>query len=89
MEVFAEFVRIFADGIVTMIQIAMLVRAVTSWFPGGDESIIGIVAYTVTEPVVIPVRKLLERSETVKNFPLDMSFFATFMLLSVISTIMF
>ncbi len=89
MEVFSEFVRIFADGIVTMIQIAMLVRAVTSWFPGGDESVIGIVAYTVTEPVVIPVRKVLERFESVRNFPIDMSFFAAFMLVSVLAAILF
>ena len=89
MEIFVEFVRVFADGILTMIQIAMLVRAVTSWFPGGDESVIGIVAYTVTEPVVIPVRKLLERSESMRNLPLDMSFFAAFMLVTVISTLMF
>ena len=89
MEIFAEFVKILADGIITMIQIAMLVRAVTGWFPGGDESIIGIVAYTVTEPVVIPVRKLLEKSESVRNFPIDMSFFAAFMLVTIIATLLF
>lgn len=89
MDIFVEFVKIFADGILTMIQIAMLVRAITSWFPGGEDSVIGIVAYTVTEPVVIPVRKLMERSESVRNFPIDMSFFTAFMLVTVISALIF
>lgn len=89
MEIFAEFVRVFAEGIVTMLQIAMFVRAVMSWFPGGSDSVIGTVAYTVTEPLVIPVRKLLDRFESVKNFPIDMSFFVTFLLLSIIASLLF
>ena len=72
-----------------VLQIAMLVRAVLSWFPGGDGNIISDIAYAITEPVIIPVRAFLERFESVKNFPIDMSFFVTFMIISLISSLLF
>ncbi|MBE6708670.1 MAG: YggT family protein [Ruminococcaceae bacterium] len=89
MELFIELIRGVADGIVTLLQIAMLVRAVVSWFPGGEDSVIGFVAYTISEPVVIPVRKVLEKFESVRNFPIDMSFFVAFMLVSIMSSVFF
>jgi len=89
LELFIELIRGVADGIVTLLQIAMLVRAVVSWFPGGEDSVIGFVAYTISEPVVIPVRKVLEKFESVRNFPIDMSFFVAFMLVSIMSSVFF
>lgn len=89
MEIFVALVKAFADGILMVLQIAMLVRAVLSWFPGGDGNIIGDIAYSITEPVIIPVRRFLERFESVKNFPIDMSFFVTFMIISMISAVLF
>ena len=89
MELFIELVRGIADGLITLLQIAMLVRAITSWFPGGEDSVIGFVAYTISEPVVIPVRKFLEKFESIRNFPIDMSFFVAFMLVSVVSSLLF
>lgn len=89
MELFIELIRAVADGLITLLQIAMLVRAVVSWFPGGEDSVIGFVAYTISEPAVLPVRKFLERFESIRNFPIDMSFFVTFLLVSMVTTIFF
>ena len=89
MDMIAGLTRAVAEGLFLLVQIAMLVRAVTSWFPGGDESAIGLVAYTITEPVVLPVRRVLERFESVKNFPIDMSFFVAFLLVSMLATVLF
>lgn len=89
MELFIELIRAVADGLITLLQIAMLVRAVVSWFPGGEDSVIGYVAYTISEPVVLPVRKFLEKFESIRNFPIDMSFFVTFLLVSMVTTIFF
>lgn len=88
MELFTEIIKAIADGILMMLQIAMLVRAVMSWFPIG-ENIISDVAYAITEPVIIPVRRLLDRFESMRNFPIDMAFFITFMIITVISTLLF
>ncbi len=87
MELLIVITRCLADGILMAVQIAMLVRAVASWFPIG-ENIITDVAYAVTEPLIIPVRRMLEHFETVRNFPIDIAFFVTFMIVSLLSTLL-
>ena len=88
MEIFVDLVKSMADGILMVLQIAMLVRAVMSWFPIGD-NIISDIAYSITEPIIIPVRNLLDRFESVRNFPIDLSFFVTFMIISLLSAVLF
>lgn len=63
---------------------AMLVRAVLSWFPSNSESTLDTVVFTITEPFIVPVRTLLERIEWVRNAPIDVSFFVTFLIISLI-----
>ena len=63
---------------------AMFVRAVLSWFPGTDDNVVFNIAFAVTEPFIIPVRFLLEKIEWVRNAPLDVSFFVTFLILSLL-----
>ena len=89
MEMVIGLTQAVAEGVLLLVQIAMLVRAVVSWFPGGEDSVIGMVAYTITEPVVSPVRRILERFESVRNFPIDMSFFVAFLLVSMLSAVLF
>ena len=70
-------------------QFIMLVHAVMSWFPPSDgkggpiRTFIGF----VTEIFVSPVRALLERFEWARRSPIDISFFVTFLLLSILSTV--
>jgi uncharacterized protein YggT (Ycf19 family) len=40
--------------------------------------------YMVTEPVILPVRSRLDRFGLFEGMPIDMSFFITFMLISII-----
>ena len=63
---------------------AMFVRAVCSWLPLSDGNMIENIAYAVTEPFIIPVRFILERIEWVRNAPLDVSFFVTFLIISLL-----
>lgn len=88
MELFIFIVKAIADGILMAVQIALIVRAVMSWFPFGD-NVISDIAYAVTEPLIIPVRRVLERFEAVRNFPIDIAFFVTFMIVSILSTLLF
>ena len=68
------------------IQFLMLIRAILSWLPMLEENNITTFIYQVTEVVIYPVRCLLERSETVASLPMDLSFFVTFILLSILQT---
>lgn len=69
---------------VDIILWAMLIRAVMSLFTDGG-AILSFV-YSITEPVIIPVRKLLERFNIASGAPIDISFTITYLLLSVLST---
>ena len=66
------------------VQFCMLLRAILSWLPFDDDSPLVRFTDAVTEPLIYPVRRLLERSETVQMLPIDLSFFITFILLSII-----
>ena len=67
-----------------MLQFLMLARAILSWLPIEDDNPIVSFLYGVTEPVIMPVRAVLDRLGLVEGMPIDMSFFITFILLSVL-----
>ena len=68
------------------VDIALLGRAVLSWFPEGGQSRIGAFLYVVTEPFIMPVRGLCNRLGLFQGVPLDMPFLITALLLTLIST---
>ncbi len=70
------------------LQVCMLGRAVMSWFQIDEESPLFAFAYAVTEPVIAPIRALLERFEFVASSPIDISFFVAFLLLSVLQILL-
>lgn len=69
--------------ILTALQLAMLVRAIMSWFPGDSNKFENFL-YAITEPLILPVRKLFERLNWFQGLPIDVSFFITYLLLSVV-----
>ena len=64
------------------LEILMLARALVSWLPLDEDSPIENFLYTVTEPVIMPVRSVIEHFGWFEGLPIDMSFFITFILLS-------
>ena len=72
--------------LVGALQTLMFIRAILSWLPMMEENRFTEFVYQVTEVVIYPVRCLLERSPFVMSLPLDLSFFITFILLSVLQT---
>lgn len=66
----------------------MMFRAIMSWLPIDEDSNIANFLYAMTEPVIYPVRKLLERIESLNNLPIDISFIVSFMLLSIIQMLL-
>ena len=57
-----------------VINLAMLARAILSWFPLDEESRLVGILLLLTEPFVQPIRSLLDRFETFRNSPIDLSF---------------
>lgn len=70
--------------LISAIQFLMLARAIISWLPIEEDNPIVTFLYAVTEPVIYPVRCIIERFGWFEGMPIDMSFFFTFILLSIL-----
>ncbi|MBR4295865.1 MAG: YggT family protein [Clostridia bacterium] len=71
-----------------VLQFAMLVRAILSWIPLSDDNKIERFVYALTEPIIYPIRVLLSRFSTFQSMPIDFSFFITYILLILLSTLL-
>ena len=73
-----------ADLLLTLLEYAMLFRAVMSWFPGARGNSFNVLLYEITEPLIAPVRSLMDRIQVLRGFPMDLSFMVTYMLLILV-----
>ena len=79
-----RFIVIFLD----IVSLAMLGRAILSWFPSDGPTRIGSFLYVVTEPFIIPIRALCGRFGWFRGVPLDMPFLLTMVSLSFVSLLL-
>ena len=77
-------VRSLAYSLLNLLQLAMLVRAIMSWIPSLRGSTLDGILYQITEPVIGPVRMLLWNIPAMRNFPLDISFLATYIIIDIL-----
>ncbi len=77
-----------ASLLLSILLFLMLLRAVFSWFPTDEESAFAHFLFIATEPFILPVRALLDRFEFFRSMPIDMSFFITALLLSILRSIL-
>ena len=82
------FLSTLAFWMISLIQTMMTIRAIMSWFFMPEES--GILRFLIvaTEPFIIPVRALLHRIDAIAAMPIDISFLITFILLSVLQSLL-
>lgn len=78
-------VRRLVYSILNLLQLAMLVRAIMSWIPSLQGSPLQSALYQVTEPIVVPFRKLLSGIPALRNFPLDISFLLAWITLEALT----
>lgn len=85
MEIFIYVLFYTLSVFVDVVLVAMLVRAIFSWFPPETEGPFQRMLFMITEPAIMPVRKIFARMGWFQGLPFDLSFMATSMLLCVIS----
>ena len=86
MEIVFTFLASCVIAVLSVIEIAMLLRMVCSFlFPEGEGAFF-LLILAVTEPVIIPFRLLFHRLNWFQNVPLDVAFFAAALTVSMIST---
>ncbi len=71
--------------LLSILELLMLGRAILSWFPIDEDNALVQFLYGITEPVIYPVRMLLERFDLFQGLPIDMAFFFTFILINILA----
>ena len=84
MDILLEIVRNTVYIIIVVLQSAMFLRAIMSWFPFGEGKLSDFL-YALTEPVIFPVRFLFDKMNWSPALPIDIPFFITFLLLSALT----
>ena len=84
MDILIEVARSTAYILISVIQVAMFVRAIMSWFPFGEGKFSAFL-YALTEPIIYPIRLLFDKMNWGVGLPIDIPFFITFLLLSFVS----
>ena len=69
--------------LLSTIQLAMLLRAIFSWFPMDSNRFTNFL-YGVTEPVIYPIRRLFFKLNWFQESPLDIPFLITSLLIVVV-----
>ncbi len=85
MHILLYILRATLSALLSILELLMLGRAILSWLPLDEDNPIQRFLYAVTEPIIYPVRSLLERLGLFQGMPIDMSFFFTFILISMLS----
>ena len=73
---------------ISAIQTLMLIRAIAGWFFFMDDNAFLRFLVAATEPFILPVRAILQRSEFIASLPIDVSFLVTYILLSVLQSLL-
>lgn len=71
----------------TIIEFAILARVIISWLPVQRGNKLIALLYQVTEPILAPIRSLIERSSFGRNLMFDVSPIIAFLLIGLIRNI--
>lgn len=84
MSVAATMLVYFLYYLLGVVDLALLVSAILSWMAPDAEGWVIDLIYAITEPFLLPVRKLLAKRNLESAGPLDLSFFVTVVLIMII-----
>ena len=77
----------FALIFIEVLSFAMFIRAILSWFTDESGKFCRFL-YVLTEPAILPIRKLLVKMNWLQNSPIDFSFTLTFFALMIVELIL-
>lgn len=75
-------------SLISAFKMLMLIRAICSWIPQVRETRFYEIIFSITEPPLVPIRKLLNNISWVRRFPLDLSFLAFYLILEFTSSLL-
>ena len=81
-------IKNIALAILNVLDIALLASAVLSWINPMADGPLASFLYAVTEPVILPFRKLIEKKNWFVGFPIDMAFLFTVFTVLILQTLL-
>jgi len=77
------------DIVLLIIQYAIFIRAIISWFPVSRDNPLVRLLYQITEPLLAPVRNMLYRLMSGRYMMIDFSGVIVFFIIGIIRSIIF
>ncbi len=71
------------------LQMLMFFSAIISWIPSLRGSKLQQMLYMLTEPIVMPFRKLLQRIPSMQRMRIDLSFLFAYLTLAMLEMLMY
>jgi len=81
--VLVRFVLIFIE----VLSFAMMIRAILGWLTDGSGKFMQFL-YVLTEPAIMPIRKLLVKMNWLQDSPIDFAFTLTFFALMFVEMLL-
>mgnify|MGYP000294847193 CR=1 FL=1 len=72
------------DLVLRFIEIMIFIRVIVSWIPVPRDNRLIILLYQITEPILAPIRSMIQRSAMGKNMMFDFSPIVAFLLLALV-----
>ena len=70
--------------LISALKLFLFVRMIISWITPLESNALVSFVFFVTEPVLKPVRLIIDKIPALRDLPIDLSFLITYLLLSVI-----
>ena len=74
--------------VIGLMQFFLIARAILSWIMPMEQNRFTYIIFTVTEPIIKPMRMLLRRIPALDRVPIDLSALAAFVILSFAARIL-
>ena len=84
MDIFHDILYHTLSAILIVAEVALFLRAILSWFDPTEASRISSFLYVVTEPLILPIRRLFEAKDWFQGTPLDVPFLAAVLIIAVL-----
>lgn len=88
MDVLIYFFKQLIITVIYVLDIALLLRAIFSWFDPMEESKISGFLFMLTEPIILPFRKLCSKMHWFEGVPLDVPFMMSWLALMLIQVLL-
>lgn len=81
-------IKNIALALLSALDIAMFGRAILSWIDPMSDGPLASFLYAITEPIILPFRKLFEKMNWFVGIPIDMAFFFAMISIIILQTVL-